>query len=350
MKKKICCGAAILLMIGMLGGCGTAVVEELPLYQMNVDKYVTLGDYKNIDVSAEAYEVDEETLNGYLASVYASYAYKDFGTVERAVMDGDTANIDYEGKLDGVAFQGGTDQDYDLTIGSGGFIDGFEEGLIGVMPGETVVLNLTFPENYDNGDLAGKETVFTVTVNYVIPGNEEDMENFVVTVMGLEEENILTIAGLKEYLRGLLEEEYQYYYESELESNLLDALVAQCTFEELPEYMIESYKELMTRNVESSAKQYGVTPDAYTAYYCGMTMEQFVNTYVEDMVRQDIALQAIANREGLTVDDEELDQTLQEYADQGGYSSVSELMGDITREEYRNYFMNEKVTDFLLGK
>lgn len=340
----------MLLILGMLGGCGTAVAEELPLNQMDVDKYVTLGDYRNIDVSAEAYEVEEETLNAFLASVYAGYAYKDFGTVERAVMDGDTVNIDYEGKLDGVAFEGGTDQDFDLTIGSGQFIDGFEDGLIGAVPGETVELTLTFPESYDNSALAGKETVFTVTVNYVIPGNEEDMENFVVTVMGLEEENILTIASLKEYLRGLLEEEYQYYYESDLESNLLDELVAQCTFEELPEYMVESYKELMTRNLESSAEQYGVTPDAYTAYYYGMTMDQYVNTYVEDMVRQDIALQAIANREGLTVDDEELDQTLQEYADQGGYSSVSELMGDITRDEYRNYFMNEKVIDFLLGK
>lgn len=350
MKNKMYRAAAMLLMMGMLGGCGTAVEKELPLHQMDVDKYVTLGDYSNISVSAELHEVNEEEVKEYLANVYAGYAYKDFGTVERAVAEGDTANIDYEGKLDGVAFEGGTDEDVNLTIGSDSFIDGFEDGLIGVMPGETAELNLTFPEDYGNTELAGKEVVFTVTVNYVIPGNEEDMQDFVVTVMGLEEENILTIEGLKEYLRELLEEDAQYYYESDLQSNLLDALVAQCTFEELPEYMVEEYKQIMTRNVENSAEQYGVTPDAYTSYFYGMTMDAFVNLYVEDMVRQDIAMQAVANREGLTVEDEELDEKLQEYADQGGYASVAEFMGDITREEYRNYFMNEKVTEFLLAE
>lgn len=348
MKKRMYY-AAMLLTVGMLGGCGTAVEEELPLHQMDVNKYVTLGDYNNISVSAEVYEVDEETVEEYLASVYAGYAYDGFGTVERAVAEGDTANIDYEGKLDGVAFEGGTDKDVNLTIGSDQFIDGFEDGLIGVMPGETVELNLTFPENY-GGDMAGKEVVFTVTVNYVIPGNEEDMQDFVVTVMGLEEENILTIAGLKQYLRELLEEDAQYYYESDLQSNLLEALVAQCTFEELPEYMVEEYRQIMIRNVEDSAEQYGVTPDAYTAYFYGMTVDAFVDTYVEDMVRQDIAMQAVANCEGLTVEDEELDEKLQEYADQGGYASIEEFMGDVTWEEYRNYFMNEKVMDFLLGE
>ena len=347
MKKKIYGVATALLTMAVLGGCGAAEAEK-PLYQMDVDKYVTLGDYRSLNITVEPYEVDEEEWKDWLASVYAGYATENVGTVERAVQEGDTANIDYEGKLDDVAFEGGTDQNCNLTIGSGLFIDGFEEGLIGVMPGETTDLNLTFPEGYDNADLAGKEVVFTVKVNYVIPGNEEDMQDAVVQTMGLESENVTTVAELKQYLYELLEEDAKYYYESDVQDQLLDELVAQCVFEELPEYMVESYRTIMTRNVESSAEQYGVTSDAYTSYYYGMTCEQFVNTYVEDMVRQDIALQAIANREGLTVEDEELDKTLQDYAEQGGFGSVEELMGEIGREEYRNYFMNEKVIDFLL--
>lgn len=349
MKKKVYSAVAAILMVGMLGGCGAAAEEEKPLYQMDVDKYVTLGDYRNLNVSEEPYEVDEEEWKQWLANVYAGYATEDVGTVERAVQEGDTANIDYEGKLDDVAFEGGTAQNCYLTIGSGQFIDGFEDGLIGVMPGETTDLNLTFPEGYDNADLAGKEVVFTVKVNYVIPGNEEDMQDAVVQTMGLESENVTTVAELKQYLYELLEEEAQYYSQSNAQDQLMDELMAQCVFEELPEYMVESYRAIMTRNMENSAEQYGVTADEYTSYYYGMTCEQFVNTYVEDMVKQDIALQAIANRENLGVDDEELDTNLQSYAAQGGYGSVEELMGEIGREEYRNYFMNEKVIDFLLG-
>lgn len=347
MKKKVYGAIAALFVMSMLGGCGAE--QEKPLHQMDVDKYVTLGDYKSLNITAQPYEVDEEEWKEWLAGVYAGYASENFGTVERAVQKGDTANIDYEGKLDGVAFEGGTDQAFNLTIGSGQFIDGFEDGLIGVMPGETVDLPLKFPEGYGNTDLAGKEVVFTVKVNYVIPGNEEEMQDVVVEAMEMEAENVTTVAQLKQYLYELLEEEAQSNSRSDAQDMLMDALIEQCVFEELPEYMVESYKTTMTRNMEKSAEQYGVTVDAFTSYYYGMTCEQFVNTFVEDFVKQDLVLQAIANREGLTVEDEELDKTLQDYMVQGGYSSVEELMGENDREQYRNYFMNEKVFDFLLG-
>lgn len=341
MRKKMFGAVALLSAAAILGGCGAE--KELPLYQMDVDKYVTLGDYNNLEVSAEDYGVDEDEWRDWLTSVYANYATEELAAVDRAVEEGDTVNIDYEGKLDGVAFDGGTDQGAALTIGSGQFIDGFEEGLIGVMPGETVDLNLTFPESYGNADLAGKETVFTVTVNYVIPGNEEEMRDEVVQTMGLESLNVTTVAQLKDYLYELLEEDAQ----DEMESELLNSLVAKSVFQELPSYMVDSYKTILTRNVEYSAEQYGIAADTYTTYFYGMTCEEYVDTYVEDMVRQDIALQAVANREGLAVDDEELEASLQSYADQGGYSSIEEFLGDYSREEYRNYFMNEKVLDYL---
>lgn len=348
MKKKLYFAAMALLTAGLLVGCGAADKEK-PLHQMDVDKYVTLGDYRSLDIAVDSYEVDEEECQQWLANLYAGYASEECGTVKRAVQLGDTANIDYEGKLDGVAFEGGTAQATNLTIGSGSFIDGFEDGLIGVMPGETVELSLTFPEGYGNADLAGKEVVFTVKVNYVVSGNEEEMQDSVVQAMGLESENITTVAQLKQYLYEQLEAEAQYYYQSEAQDKLLNALLEQCSFQELPTYMVDSYKVIMTGNIEKSAAQYDMTADEYTSYCYGTTCEEFVNTYTEDFVKRDIALQAIANREGLAVEDEELDETLQSYVVQGGYSSVEELMGENDREQYRNYFMNEKVMDFLLG-
>lgn len=125
---------------------------------------VKLGNYKNLTVDRKGAEYKEyfDTLH------FANTAYKNcYDKMESGkVKKGDVANIDYVGTVDGVAFEGGTANGYDLTIGSGQFIDGFEDGLIGVSVGETVDLNLTFPENYDSQNLAGRDVVFKVTVNY----------------------------------------------------------------------------------------------------------------------------------------------------------------------------------------
>lgn len=346
MKKNLTMTLAVAAAAMLLGGCGSE--DTSTLAEMNVEKYVTLGDYSTFETTATLEEVDEAEAAEWLTSLYAAYATEEIGTVNRAVQEGDTANIDYEGKRDDVAFDGGTAQGADLTIGSGTFIDGFEEGLIGVMPGETVDLNLTFPETYSNNpDLAGAEVVFTVTVNYVIPGNEEDMSDDVVAAMDLASEGVTTIDELKQYLYDMLLEDAQDTYQSELENEVLDQLISRCEFKELPEAMVENYRVILEKNLTTSASQYGLDVDTYTSYISGMTCAEFVDTYVEDAVRQDLALQAIANAEGLTVDDETLDAKLQEYVDMGGYSSIEEFLGDRDKEEFRNYFMNENVLEFL---
>ena len=134
----------------------------------NLSDYVQLGEYKGIEVTAQDTTVTDEDVETELQSQVenATPIYEEI--TEGTVADGDVVNIDYEGTLDGVAFDGGTDTDFNLTIGSGQFIDGFEDGLIGKNIGDTVELNLTFPEDYTvNSDLAGQDVVFTVTINYV---------------------------------------------------------------------------------------------------------------------------------------------------------------------------------------
>lgn len=183
MKKifKVCmCG---LVAAALISGCGkkpaakpaeteTEATESAAQETLAVEDLtgmdngtVTLGEYKGIEVTKDPVEVTDDEVDQAVQSDLSAQA-KD-AEVDRAIQNGDVVNIDYVGTKDGVAFDGGTAQGYDLNIGSGQFIEGFEEGLVGAKKGDKVSLNLTFPEAYQNADLAGKAVVFDVTVNSV---------------------------------------------------------------------------------------------------------------------------------------------------------------------------------------
>ena len=160
MKRLITLLLVVVLVVSSLAGCGKSKLY----YSYDMNEYITVGDYSN--------EIDIESSDYY--SVYSEEFYElTFGdslkseVTEGTVESGDVANIDFKGLIDGVAFDGGTGVGYDLTIGSNSFIDGFEDGLIGVEIGSDVSLDLKFPDDYHSSDLAGKDVVFEVTVNYV---------------------------------------------------------------------------------------------------------------------------------------------------------------------------------------
>ncbi len=179
MKRKLMLLLCAVCVAALAGGCGTGKennasgkenTEDVSgsegkkeTIQYNSDDYVELGEYKGLEVSLGSYEVTQDDVKREIEAALLSYpVYED--TDKDTVEDGDFVNIDYEGVKDGVAFNGGTAQDSVLEIGSNSFIDGFEDGLIGVKVGEKVDLNLTFPENYQNQELAGQAVVFHVTI------------------------------------------------------------------------------------------------------------------------------------------------------------------------------------------
>ena len=228
MKKKTLGFLAAVLSMCMLAGCGAkdtgdgtdaatgAGAESTALKDMDVDKYVTLGEYKGLEVSVDTVEVDEDEWDSLVNNVYyENITAENGGIMDRAVETGDTVNIDYEGKKDDVAFDGGTAQGYDLTIGSGSFIAGFEDGLIGVMPGETVDLNLTFPENYGKSDLAGQAVVFTVTVNYIQPAQDGEFSDEVISNFGID--GVTNEEELRQYAYDYLNENAQQNYETNVQ-------------------------------------------------------------------------------------------------------------------------------------
>lgn len=317
---------------------------EFILNEMNVEEYVSLGDYSSFEVTVDKIGVDEEELKKVMSSAYIEYVTPEHGGItNRAVAVGDTVIIDYEGKKDGVAFAGGTAQNAKLAIGSGQFINGFEDGLVGVMPGETVDLNLTFPEGYGNADLAGQAVVFTVTVKCILPEEmaEEDMEDVVAASMGIS--GVSNVAEFKQYAYDYLYSRYEY----EVQSSILEFLLERCEFKELPEELLEPYRQMWTRVFMMYASMYQLSLDQYTSIFYNSDSETLINQYAEQYLKQDLALQAIANNEGLGVNDEELQTRLLEEAEEAGYASIQEYVGTESWENYRNDYMNEKVTDYL---
>lgn len=376
MKKKVIKMLGILMMTALLAGCGgkesgsgasnepdsqnvsqpesdaetgetsqpeggaetakTPVTADMALKDIAVEEYVTLCDYKALKIMSQP--ASPEVIEQNTWSLYARMYPEDMRVMDRAVVLGDTANIDFEGKKDGVAFQGGTAQGSDLKIGSGQFIDGFEDGLIGVMPGETVDLSLTFPEGYGNAELAGQAVIFTVKVNYIVPDGIEDAA---VEAMGIS--GITDAAGFRKYV----EDSVTSYYRETMENETLSTFVNGCTFDTMPEVLVEKFRQNLRNNMEMSAAAQNMEVENYMSQNYGMDLETFVNGYAEQSLKLNMACQAVANREQLNISDEELDTMLKEYADQAGYTTVEEYMGDTPREEFREYFMYLNVVEYL---
>ena len=216
------------------------------------------------------------------------------------------------------------------------------------MPGETVDLNLTFPENYQSVELAGKETVFTVTVNGIAPTVADLTDEMAVAL----NEETATVDAYKQSVLEMLTEEAQANFDSSYDTSVEDALIQkmmdECTFKELPEEVVTKYKNTIVNNMTQTAAMYQMDLDSYVAAAYG-SYEEFENMmtiWAENSAKQAIAFQAIANKENLNVDDGRLAEELETYAQSYGYESADEL-GEDMAEDYREYLMFMDVLDFL---
>ena len=325
-----------------------ATGEGVTIFDYDMTEYVALGDYLHMDIDFEPTEITEDIVDSrYLnfLSDYAEAVDSSLYETERAVRDGDLISLDFCGKKDGVAFEGGTAQGYILDIGSGTFIPGFEEGLIGVMPGEEVDLNLTFPENYGSADLAGQDVVFTCTVQGIIT-----IDSIIETAnQNLDPDQ--EIIKDEEELRGLCRTELirqaAEYDRSNLEVAIIDAIPEIVTEKQpFPEELKTSYDQLMMQTLNSIAASYGVDAETLVAYY-GLTIEDYVGMYSADQLKSDAAFYVIAAENGLLPDDAEYEKLFEEYMEEYGIVDKSELFTNYTENQYKGFLLNDKVLDFL---
>lgn len=346
MKKKILTFLCLLGAAALLGGCGE---EETRLSAMKTEKYVTLGEYKNLEVSVPApVEVTDDYRQNYIDYVLSRHAQWEEVTDGRTAQLGDLVNIDYVGKRDGVAFDGGSDTGFDLELGSGSFISGFEDGLVGVAAGETKDLDLTFPDPYPNNpDLAGAPVVFTVTVNSISEKKTPELtDDFVKTL----DAGCDTVAEYETYVTELLEKDAQDTYENNLETALLDKAMENCTFKEPPKAMVDQYYDRSVRNLTKLAASAGMSLETLVTGYYGTSMEEFETQAREGATqscKEALMLQAIANKEGITVSQEEIDDALQEAVENGGYADVDSLKTELGEDNYEDYVMCDKVLALL---
>ncbi len=309
---------------------------------------VTLGEYKGIEVVMESTDVTDAEIQVRLDNFVASNATVEEITDRTDVQDGDVANIDYVGKIDGEAFDGGSAEGTDLTIGSGTFIDGFEEQLVGATVGETIDINVTFPENYTSKDLAGKEATFTVTINSIGKSVTPELTDELVAA----NTDYATVDEYKEYIATSLKASKESAAQSQKELDVIDAIIENATFTNISQEEYDATEQKMRDYYESMASAYGLDLETFIYYYFGMTSDQYESEIVaaaEQAVKQQYVLEKIVELENLTLTDEEYQTGAETLASNYNYESVEAFEEANTKEVIENSLLIDKAVEFVVG-
>lgn len=359
MKRKLCilllsaCVACTTIGCGGDGNGGSSSTSTdkstssgsrlVSVSQKDLKDHVELGEYKGITVEKTVMDVTEDDIDFEISNILSTSA-EEVEDPETKIAEGDIANIDYVGKKDGVAFDGGTAEDYDLSIGSGQFIEGFEEGLIGAKKGETRDLDLTFPEEYHSEDLAGQKVVFTVSVNAIkrIP---ELTEEWVTANTEYD-----TIDAYKESVREDLEKSNEQTAESSLQNTAWEQVLSESEIKEYPDEDLKAAKEEYNDSLNSYAEQMGQSVDDLLKAQ-GMTKEQIEEEsqqYAEYKVKQNLILQAIMDNEGFSMDDEESQKAKEQMEEDYGMS-MDELNKQYGESTVTETVALTRIMDFIIN-
>lgn len=307
--------------------------------------YVKLGEYKGLEVTLASTDVTDEEIDQQVETNLSNND-KSEEIKEGTVESGDVANIDYEGKLNGEAFDGGTAEGYDLTIGSGTFIDGFEDGLIGKKIGDTVDLNLTFPEDYSSTELAGKEVVFTVKINSVkrAPKLTDEL------AAEISDNEYKTVEAYRNYVKEDLENTKKESQHSQELNDLVALAYKNATVNDYPQEMIDYQLENVTSYYKSYAEQYGMEYADFLEQQVGVTEEEFLEKMTETIKQslgQEMVLRAIAETEGVEISDEKFQEKAGEYAEQMGSTDVDAFIKQYGKSTIMASILQDEAVDIL---
>ncbi len=338
MKKRILAFVLGAVMLVGLTGCGSSAISN---------DMVSVKEYKGLKVSAvEAAEVTDTEVEesiAYTMNVTAAEYAEQYGIKDRAAEKGDTVLINYKGILDGVAFEGGTAEKQTLTLGSNTFIPGFEDAIIGHMPGETFDINVTFPEEYGNEELNGQAVIFEIVFHAIVP--TELTDEIATAIVGKE----ITAEDYRKQVKEDLEVSNEQTAKAEYENAVYGAFISNCKMDNYPQEELDQW--------------IAITEDSYGMYasYYGMEVDEFLSTYYgtscEALAKEQIlfkyAAELVAEEEGLTLSLEEYEKLATEEANNYGYPSLAEY--EKSYEEYygegylKTSILQNKVMEWLVN-
>lgn len=362
MRKKIALLSLTVLMGLSVVACGTskggeadstttptATPDATKIMNVDLSGYITLGDYKGIEVKAEdATVTDKEVEEKIQSTLEGKATYEDVDNTY-AAKDGDKLNIDFTGYVDDKAFDNGSATEQDVQIGAGKFIPGFEEGLVGHKEGEEFDINVTFPEDYSSTDLAGKDAKFTIKIHTIQKQVVPELTDEYVAKLSTTSK---TVADYKAEVRKSLEADKLAAKKETEQNNVWSTAVANAEVSEYPQDQVDYYKSMLTSQFEYYATQYGVDLETYVGYL-NVTMDEFnekMDTNAKAYVKELMFMQKLAQVENLTVTDEEYQKALQEYLDNYELKDEAELIksvGETAPIQIKQNCLYNKVMDFL---
>ena len=316
---------------------------------VEVKPEVELGQYTGLNIEKKTATVSDEQVEQELKrrqNLHAELVPVEDGEASEQ----DIVNIDFEGFIDGVAFEGGKAEGHELTIGSGTFIPGFEEQLIGAKPGQELEINVRFPDDYHKEDLAGKDAMFKVKINSIkrkklLPLDDE----FAKDVSEFD-----TLEELKEDIRQKMLEAEETRLANELRNEVLRRVVDNASVE-LPEGMVEERIEYMIQDFERNLLYQGIPKEQIQKYIDNNKIELHENYRIQatEAIKTELVLEKIAKEENITVTDEEVDQEIEKLAQQYGrlpedLKAALNASGEL--ELFKIGLVNDRTVDFLVEK
>ncbi len=356
-KKGLAAGMAGLMIVSM-AGCGKkaadgntsetadskkeVVVTVDRLFETKdyaAEDYVTLGEYKNLPVELQVKTVvSQEELDDYIeAELEENEEYKE---LDRAAKMGDLVTIDFDGKIGGKEFEDGSAEDYELELGSNEFIDGFEKGIVGMKAGEKKTLNLTFPEDYDDEEVAGKAVQFEVTLNSVMEViTPEYNDDFISTYT--------ECSNKEEYEKQCRQQILDEFNQSAIEdakAEVWQTAVDNANVDGYPESEYEEAYANVESEYQSMAEMFGGDPENFMEDW-GLTEEDVKEAAISE-IQENLVMYAIAKQEGITLDTDEFEEYLKKYSDENEMTT-DEMKEAYGEEELHRVCLYDAVVDYV---
>ena len=306
---------------------------------------VTLGDWKNLGVKRETAKIEEKDIKGVLDNIAKSFSEKK--AIKRAAKLGDEVIIDFVGKKDGVAFPGGSADNYPLLLGSGNFIPGFEDGIVGHEPGDKFDLELTFPKDYGVEDLAGVKTVFSVLLKQVNEVTMPKIDDELAKKVGPFKD----LKALKEDIKKNLALQTEERLDGKFKDDLIKALVKKSKIGAIPDILINDQMHGIRDNLERNAKTQGLSAEEYLKRG-GETMESWekqAKKVAEENVKASLCLQTLAVTEKVTVDDKLVEAKIAELKDvyRKSPDALKNLKDPAVKQDIKNRLIIEATVEKL---